>query len=84
MPSGRGAFIERMQAVMSEPSRGGPRIASAQEAFVGDLVERLDEKALLVEERRGADGRPHLLVVLDMGAEGSAAEAARAATADAA
>lgn len=83
MPSGRGAFIERMQAVMGEPSRGGPRLASAQEAFVGELVERLGEKALLVEERRGADGRPHMLVVLDAGNEELAAEAARAAEADA-
>jgi hypothetical protein len=38
---------------------------------------------LLVEERRGADGRPHLLVVLDTDDEGLAAEAARAAEADA-
>ncbi|ATQ67847.1 ATP-dependent helicase [Methylosinus trichosporium OB3b] len=83
MPSGRGAFIERMQAMMGEPARGGPRMASAQDAFVGDLVERLGEKALLVEERRGADGRPHLLVVLDTDDEGLAAEAARAAEADA-
>lgn len=83
MPSGRGAFIERMQAVMGEPSHRGPRMTSAQEAFVGELVERLGEKALLVEERRGADGRPHMLVVLDAGDEGLAAEAARAAEADA-
>ncbi|WP_457798061.1 hypothetical protein [Methylocystis sp. S23] len=83
MPSGRGAFIERMQAMMGERPRGGPRMVSAQEAFVGDLVDRLGERALLVEERRGADGRPHLLIVVDADGDGLAAEPARAAAADA-
>ena len=60
-------------------TRGAPRVISAEEEFVADLVERLGEKALLVEERRGEDGRTRLLVVLDTDAETSAAEAARAA-----
>jgi hypothetical protein len=83
MPSGGGAFIERMQAMMDIPARGAPRVISAEEAFVADLVERLGEKALLVQERRGEDGRARLLVVLNTDAETLATEAARAAAAGA-
>ena len=79
MPSGRGAFIERMQAMMDLPARGAPRVVSPQEAFVADLVGRLGDKALLVEERQSGDGGACLLVVLDAPASALAAEAARAA-----
>jgi hypothetical protein len=79
MPSGRGAFIERMQAMMAEPKRSAPRILSAEEAFVADLVRRLGDKALLVEARRGADGRTSLLAVLDVDAAALAAETERGA-----
>jgi hypothetical protein len=78
MPSGRGAFIERMQAMMDMPARGAPRVISAGDAFAADIVERLGEKALLVQERRGDDGRTRLLAVLDADAETLATEAARA------
>jgi hypothetical protein len=54
-------------------------VISAEEGFVADLVRRLEEKALMVEERRGHDGHARLLVVLDADAETLAAEAARAA-----
>lgn len=77
MPSGGGAFIERMQAMMDIPARGALRVISAEEAFVADLVERLGERALLVQERRGEDGRARLLVVLNTDAETLATEAAR-------
>jgi hypothetical protein len=79
MPSGRGAFIERMQAMMATPAHGAPRMISAGEEFVGDLLFRLGEKALFVEERRGADDGVRLFVVLDADGETLAAEAARAA-----
>jgi hypothetical protein len=79
MPSGRGAFIERMQAMMAEPKRAAPRVLSAEEAFVADLVRRLGDKALLVEARRGADGRTSLLAVLDLDAAALAAEIERGA-----
>ncbi len=79
MPSGRGAFIERMQAMMAGPARGGPRVISPQDEFVADIVQRLGEKALLVEERRSDDGGARLLVVLDVDAETLATEAARVA-----
>ncbi len=79
MPSGRGAFIERIQAMMDAPARGGPRVMSPQDAFVADLGQRFGEKALLIEERRGDDGDARLLVVLDVDDETQAAESARAA-----
>ena len=79
MPSGRGAFIERMQAMMAEPRRSAPRVLSAEEAFVADLVRRLGDEALLVEARRGADGRTSLLAVLDLDAAALAAEIDRGA-----
>jgi hypothetical protein len=72
-----------MQAMMDMPARGAPRVISAGEAFVADLVERLGEKALLVQERRGEDGRARLLAVVDADVETLAAEAARAAGDDA-
>jgi hypothetical protein len=77
MPSGRGAFIERMQAMMNEPKRLAPRILSPEEAFVADLVARLGDKVLSVEARKGADGRENLLVVLDVDAPALAAEIER-------
>ena len=64
---------------MARPARGGPRVTSPQDEFVADLVQRLAEKALLVEERRSDDGGVRLLVVLDVDAETLATEAARAA-----
>jgi len=77
MPSGRGAFIERMQAMMAEPKRSAPRVLSAEEGFVADLVRRLGNNALLVEAREGADGRVSLLTVLDLDAHALAAEIER-------
>jgi superfamily II DNA or RNA helicase len=79
MPSGRGAFIERMQAMMAEPIRSAPRVLSAEEALVEDLVRRLGDKALLIEARVGADGRASLLAVLDLGQDALAAEIERGA-----
>ncbi len=79
MPSGRGAFIERMQAMMAEPRRSAPRVLSTEEAFVADLVRRLGDDALLVEARKGADGRTSLLAVLDLDAHALAAEIDRGA-----
>ncbi|MBY6240292.1 DEAD/DEAH box helicase [Methylosinus sp. Sm6] len=82
MPSGRAAFIERMQAMMERP-RIAPRIVSAQQLFVDDLLNRLGEHVLLVEERRGAEGAARLLVVLDADDAALAEETARVATLDA-
>jgi Helicase conserved C-terminal domain len=79
MPSGRGAFVERMQAMMAAPARAAPRIVSAEEAFVADLVERLGDGALLVELRANGEGRPSLLAVLDADPDVIATERERAA-----
>jgi superfamily II DNA or RNA helicase len=77
MPSGRGALIERMQAMMDEPKRLAPRVLSPEEAFVADLVARLGDKVLSVESRKGAAGRQNLLVVLDLDTPALAAEIER-------
>jgi len=79
MPSGRAAFIERMNAVMADAKARAPRVISAGEKLAAELRERLGEAVLLVEERRGADGGSLLCVVLDADAETLAAEEAQAA-----
>jgi hypothetical protein len=79
MPSGRGAFIERMQAMMDTPIRGAPRIVSAEEEFVADLVHRLGEAVVLVEARQDGEGRANLLAVLDLDGDALAVERDRAA-----
>jgi hypothetical protein len=74
MPSGRAAFIERMQAMMAPRP---PRIVPPEQALVAELVERHGDNVLLVEARHGADGRPKLLAVLDVDPAALAAEAVR-------
>jgi hypothetical protein len=74
MPSGRAAFIERMQAMMTPRA---PRIVPPEQALVADLIERHGEKVLLIEARHGADGRPKLLAVLDLDQAALAAEVVR-------
>jgi hypothetical protein len=78
MPSGRAAFIERMQAMMTPRA---PRIVPPEETLVAQLAERHGDKALLIEARHGADGRPKLLAVLDLDPPAFATEAARLAAA---
>ena len=78
MPSGRGAFIERMQAMMAAPARSAPRLVSPEEEFVADLVRRLGESVALVELRGNSEGRPSLLTVLDLDRDALAAERERA------
>jgi hypothetical protein len=79
MPSGRGAFIERMQAMMAAPARSAIRVVSPEEEFVADLLRRLGESVALVELRRDGEGRWSLLAVLDLDREALAAERERAA-----
>jgi hypothetical protein len=74
MPSGRTAFIERMQAMMARPT---PRIVPPEQALVAGLIEHHGDKALLVEARHGGDGQPKLLAVLDIDRAALGAEAAR-------
>ncbi len=82
MPSGRGAFIERMETMVAEAARLAPRVLSPEEAFVADLTERLGERVIHIEARPGRDGRPNLLAVVDLDAHGLAAERARCAASD--
>jgi hypothetical protein len=77
MPSGRAAFVERMQAIMAAPARPAPRVRPPEEMVVADLVERHGDKLLLADARTGADGQPKLLVVLDLEPQALAAETAR-------
>jgi hypothetical protein len=83
MPSGRAAFVERMQAMMAASPRSAPRVLPPEEILVADLVERHGDKVLLAEARHGIDGRPKLLVVFDLDPPTLAAETARLASADA-
>jgi hypothetical protein len=76
MPSGRGAFIERMQAMMEKPAAPA-RMVSASEEFIADLIARHGEKLSLVEARQIGAGLPRLLAVLDVGVEVLAAERQR-------
>jgi hypothetical protein len=85
MPSaGRLAMVERMEAMMSASSRPTLRVRPAEEIVVADLVERHGDKVLLAEARPGSDGRPKLLIVLDLSAQALAAEAARLAAVESA
>jgi hypothetical protein len=80
MPSGRRAFVERMAAVLTpvaieaatERDVSPPHsIASAADtkrehiAVGDDLAARLGDRLLLLEARRGEDGRERLLAVID-------------------
>jgi hypothetical protein len=81
MPSGRAAFMERMQAMMA--ARPAARVIPPEEALVADLVARHGDKALLVEARHGADGRPRVLAVLDLDKSALAEEIARLSSVEA-
>ena len=92
MPSGRGAMIERMQALMqaagtSGTVRVGPRGATPppalpEEAIAAQLQQCHGERALLVEARQGGDGRTRVLAVLDLAPDALKAETQRLAAAD--
>ncbi|KAA5602637.1 DEAD/DEAH box helicase [Blastochloris sulfoviridis] len=82
MPSGRGAMVERMQAMMEAAEKAAPRIVSPDEAVAEDLKCRHGEAALLIEARQGGDGRVRVLAVLDLNGEALAAEQKRLATGD--
>jgi superfamily II DNA or RNA helicase len=81
MPSGRGALIERMQAIMQAADAAAPRIVPADESIAAELQRRHGERALLVEARAGGDGTVHMLAVLDLEREALATETQRLAAA---
>ena len=77
MPSGRGAFLARVDAVMSEVKAPSP--LPPEEAFAAELVARLGDKVSRVEARAGAEGRLQVLAVIDCAPDALAAEVSRAA-----
>ena len=82
MPSGRAAFVERMQAMMAASPRPVARVLPPEEILVADVVERHGDKVLLAEARHGIEGRPKLLVVFDLDPPTLAAETARLSSVD--
>jgi hypothetical protein len=83
MPSGgRAALVERMHAIMAASPRAQVRTLPPEEVLVADLVERHGEKLVVAEARRGIDGRPKLMVVLDLDPATLAAESARLSATD--
>ncbi len=77
MPSGRGAMIERIEAMMAAGEAAPARIVTADEAIAEELRERHGERVLLIEARRGADLRTRVLAVLDLDREALEAEQRR-------
>jgi hypothetical protein len=82
MPSGRAAFVERMQAMMAVSPRPLVRVLPPEEILVADLLERHGDKVLLAEARHGIDGRLKLLIVFDLDAPALAAETTRLSSVD--
>ena len=79
MPSGRGAMIERMQALMHVAEVVPERVISPEEALTDDLVRQHGRRALLVEARQSDNGRASILAVLDLDRAGLVAETRRLA-----
>jgi hypothetical protein len=77
LPSGRGAFIERMQAMMDATTRAIPRVLSPEQAFVAEITQRLGDSVLSIEARDDGEGRVNLLTVLDLDHQAFAAETQR-------
>ena len=87
MPSGRGAVIERMQALMraSAPVAGKiseHRAAPPEETIADELTQRHGARALLIESHQGADGLVRMLAVLDLDRNGLQAETKRLSQGD--
>jgi SNF2-related domain/Helicase conserved C-terminal domain len=79
MPSaGRAAMVERLESMMTASARpAAPRARPPEDIVVAELAERHGDKLLLAEARPGIDGKPKLMVVLDLGPPELAAENAR-------
>lgn len=75
MPSGRGALVDRMRSMLEAADGLGPKIVSPEDALAADLRRRHGERVLRIEVQTGPGGATRMLAVLDLGAEGLAAEA---------
>jgi hypothetical protein len=80
MPSGRGALIERMRAMLDGVEALGPRIVPPEEVVAADLRSRHGERVLRIEARTGPTGRIRMLAVLDLEPDELAAETERLRT----
>jgi hypothetical protein len=76
MPSGRGALIARMQAMLDEVETLGPRIVRPEEALAARLRERHGERVLRIEARTTAEGARRMVAILDLDPQALAAEEA--------
>ncbi len=79
MPSGKGAMVERMRAMLDSADALGPRIVSAEEALAEDLRRRHAERLSRIEVTATPSGPQRLLVVLDLAADQLAQETERLA-----
>jgi hypothetical protein len=77
MPSGRGALVERMRAMLEGVDKPGPRIVPPQEALAEEFRRRHGERVLRIESRSGPASQTRLLAVLDLDDAALAAEQAR-------
>jgi len=92
MPSGRGAMIERMRALMQAAETAGnervgplgaiPPPALPEEAIAAQLRQNHGKRTLFVEVCQGSDGRTRVLAVLDLASDALKAETQRLAAAD--
>jgi hypothetical protein len=77
MPSGKGALVERMRAMLDSADSLGPRIVSAEDAAAEDLRRRHGERVARIEVASGPSGAQRMLVVLDIAPDEIAKEVAR-------
>jgi superfamily II DNA or RNA helicase len=78
MPSGRGAMVERIRTMLQLGSKSSILPPTGPDQRIADdLLRRHGERALLIEARKGSDGRVQMLVVLDVDRRVLAAEIAR-------
>ncbi len=77
MPSGKGAMVERLRAMLDSADSLGPRIVSAEDAAAEDLRRRHGDRVLQIDVTTVPSGAPRMLVVLDLTADELAQETAR-------
>jgi superfamily II DNA or RNA helicase len=77
MPSGRGALIDRMRAMLDGVGALGPQIVPPEDAVAADLLGRHGERVLRIEALTGPAGQMRLLAVVDLPPDTVGAEAAR-------
>ncbi len=77
MPSGKGALVERMRAMLESADALGPRIVSAEDAVAEDLRFRHGDRVSLIEVTTAPSSAQRMLVVLDLAPDELLQETAR-------